>query len=141
MPSPAELTYADLAPDAEFRERYAVTPEVYHGFLATFGDESPLHVSEAFAREAGFTGVVMHGAILNGFVSHFVGMRCPGRRALLLSVELRYHRPVYLGDPLELTARVAQKVDAPQVVVLELRFRAVGRDVEVATGRAQVKLR
>ena len=82
----------------------------------------------------------MHGAILNGFVSHFVGVRFPGRRSLLLSVDLRYASPSYLGDTVEITAVVAQRVDAQQVVVLRLEVKNLTRGTRAANGRAQVKI-
>lgn len=136
----ADLSYASIAEGAAHTRRYAITPAVYEGFLGAFEDRSPVHVDEAYARDRGFDGKVMHGAILNGFVSHFVGMCFPGRRALLLSVDLRYAAPCYLGDVVELQATVSQKVDAQQVIVLTLRIQNVTRGTSAARGRAQVSV-
>src|SRR5262245_51814734 len=54
--------------------RYTITAAVYEQFLATFGDTNRLHTEDDFARTRGFPERVMHGAILNGFISHFVGV-------------------------------------------------------------------
>jgi 3-hydroxybutyryl-CoA dehydratase len=120
---------------------YAITPIVYESFLRAFDDRSPIHVDSEYARLSGFADPVMHGAILNGFLSHFVGMIFPGANSLLLSVDLRYLQPSYLGDTLRLEAKVMQRLDAQQVVVLNCTFFNKTRGVNAAAGRLQVKVR
>lgn len=135
-----DLAYSEITEGLETSRAYVISSEVYEGFLGLFDDRSPIHVDATYARERGFSGPVMHGAILNGFVSHFVGMVLPGRRSLLLSVDLRYGAPSHLGDEMRLTARVTQKVDAQRVVVLTLAIDNVTRGTRAATGRAQVRV-
>jgi len=120
---------------------YAITPAVYEAFLGAFDDRSPVHVDEGYARAAGFEGRVMHGAILNGFLSHFIGMRFPGARALLLSADIRYTQPSFLGDRIRLTATVTQKVESQRVLALNVAFHNETRGATVARGRVQVGLR
>jgi acyl-CoA thioesterase FadM len=67
-------------------------------------------------------------------------MHFPGRRALLLSADLRYGRPCHIGDDLTLHAKVAQKVDTQRVVVLTLRIENRTRGTRAATGRVQVRV-
>jgi acyl dehydratase len=135
-----DVAYEAIDEGAVVSYDYAITEEVYTRFLAAFDDRSPVHVDDAYAAARGFESRVMHGAILNGFVSHFVGMRFPGRRSLLLSVDLRYGSPSHLGDELTLHAEVTQKVDAQRVVVLTLRFENRTRGSRAATGRVQVRM-
>jgi 3-hydroxybutyryl-CoA dehydratase len=137
----AELTFDDVYEGDTFEQTYVIDSAVYEHFLAAFSDYSPVHVDQNYARAQGFTGRVMHGTILNGFVSHFVGMRVPGRRALLLSVDLQYTTPCYLGDQLTLRACLAQKVDALQAIVLHLQFHNDTQGITAARGRAQVQVR
>jgi acyl-coenzyme A thioesterase PaaI-like protein len=82
----------------------------------------------------------MHGAILNGFLSHFVGMRFPGGRSLELSVDMRYVRPSYLGDRVRLEGTVIQKVDSRSIVVVDLLYRNLTQNVIVARGRVQTAI-
>jgi len=119
---------------------YAITPDVYRNFLACFDDRSPIHVDADYARARGFNDTVMHGAILGGFLSHFVGMVFPGANSLLLSMELRFIHPSYLGDSFLLRATVAQKLDARRVVVLHLVFMNQTQGLTAATARVQVKV-
>jgi acyl dehydratase len=136
-----DLDYDAIAQGTTVERDYDLSSAVCGHFLAAFDDRSPIHVNASYAREAGFTGPVAHGAILNGFVSHFIGMVLPGRRSLLLSVDLRYDAPCYVGDALRVAATVSQKVDAQRVVVLLLRIHNLTRGGVAATGRVQVRLR
>lgn len=135
----ADRAFESLAVGEQATRTYRVTEAIHRAFLAAFDDRSPVHVDEAYARAAGFGARVMHGAILNGFVSHLVGMVLPGRRALLQSVDLRYLLPVFLDDELTLRAEVTQAVESQRVVVLSLLFERAGQPV--ARGRAQVGVR
>src|SRR4026208_1783235 len=105
MESAQVISYHEVVEGSTVEHDYTITPEVYQSVLAAFDDRSPIHVDANYARAAGFTDWGMHGAILNGFLSHFVGMVYPGAYSLLLTVDLRYQHPSYLGDTLRLTAR------------------------------------
>ena len=138
--SAADTAYAEIEEGSEHTQEYTISEAVYRSFLQGFDDRSPIHVDDEYARARGFHQRVMHGAILNGFVSHFVGMRFPGRRALLMSVDLRYARPCYLEDRIRVRATVAQKVDSQSVIVLKLELENLTRGEVVARGVAQVKV-
>src|SRR5436190_1875392 len=92
------ISYHELSEGMTHQRQYSITPDVYENFLRAFNDRSPIHIDADVARSRGFADRVMHGSILNGFVSHFVGMVFPGANSLLLSVDLRYSQPCYLGD-------------------------------------------
>lgn len=141
LPPPNHHGYDEITEGMKVQHAYAITPAVYENFLAAFQDHSPVHVDEAYARQAGFPGKVMHGAILNGFVSHFVGMIFPGKPSLLLAVDLRFAQPSFLGDTLQLEAVVSQKLDAQRVIVLDLALKNLTQNHLAARGRVQVKLR
>jgi acyl dehydratase len=123
------------------RREYVISGEVYENFLKAFHDHSSIHVDESYALKCGYSGRVMHGTLLNGFLSHFVGMYFPGRLSLLLAADIRFSQPSYFGDVICLEAVVAQKVDARNVIVLDVVFTNMTRDCIVARGRVQVMLR
>jgi 3-hydroxybutyryl-CoA dehydratase len=138
---PRTVEFEAIAEGATESFDYVITPGVYESFLKAFHDNSPIHVNEAYARSCGFEGRVMHGSLLNGFLSHFVGVHFPGRLSLLLSSDLRFAQPSYLGDAIRLEAVVAQKMEANRVVVLNVTFRNQTRNVVAARGRVQVMVR
>ena len=121
--------------------RYAISNPVYEAMTEIFADKCPLHVDTDYARASGFAGRVMHGAVLQGFLSHFIGMHFPGRRSILMSVELRYVKPCYLGDEIRLSAKVTHKVPSLKAVELALEFHNQTQGLIVATGKCLVAVR
>ena len=120
---------------------YAITAVTYQHFLDTFQDHSPLHVDHEHAVARGYLGRVMHGSILNGFISHFVGMWFPGRYSLLLSVDLRFANPSYIEDRLRINAVVRQKMDLHHIVIFDVVIANLTRDHLAARGRVQVMIK
>lgn len=141
MHSATDYSFDDLEEGACVTHEYVITPAVYDALVSVFGDRSPIHVDSDYASAAGFDGCVMHGAIFQGFVSHFVGMWFPGRRSLLLSSSLNYHLPSYLNDELELRATVKQKNLTARVVVLNIEFFSKASKARVVSGRVHVAIR
>jgi acyl dehydratase len=133
--------YEEIAEGARESRDYIISQTVYAAFLTAFADYSPIHVDETYAVACGFAGHVMHGTLLNGFLSHFVGMYFPGRLSLLLAVDLRFAQPCYLNDVIRLEAVVKQKMDARRVLVLDTIFTNQTRSCIAARGRVQVMLR
>jgi 3-hydroxybutyryl-CoA dehydratase len=120
------FTFDDLVTGVEFEQQYVITQDVYQKFLDLFGDASPLHISDEVAVSCGFSAKLMHGAILNGFISNFVGMHFPGKRTLEWGVEITFVKPTYVGDVLKLHATVKQRMEFNKAVTLQFRFLREG---------------
>ncbi|MFO0587263.1 MAG: MaoC/PaaZ C-terminal domain-containing protein [Polyangiaceae bacterium] len=134
----AEHSFDSIEEGFQTSHEYSITDSVYQCLVGPFGDVSPLHVDDAYAKERGFEGRVMHGAILNGFLSHFVGVHFPGKPAILQSVNIQYKSPSFLGDSVRIDAKVAQKVEAVRAIVLEVTFTNTARSKVVAKAKVQV---
>jgi 3-hydroxybutyryl-CoA dehydratase len=134
------LTFDELELGMARESDYVITEAVYQKFLELFGDRSPVHTDAGHAMSQGFSGLVMHGAILNGFLSNFVGMVFPGANTVELSVEIRYLKPCYLGDQVRLRGEIVQKLDAMKVVVMHVSFQNATRTSLAANGRVQIKI-
>lgn len=141
IPALRTFAYADIAEGQRETHHYAISPAVYEHFLAGFRDVSPIHVDETYARSQGFGGRVMHGSILNGFISHFIGTWFPGRFSLLLAVDVRFSQPSYLGDAIRLEAVVSQKMDAKKILILDVTLTNLTQKHLAARGRIQVMLK
>mgnify|MGYP001576584371 CR=1 FL=1 len=134
-------TYNDIMVGMKKSVVYTISEDIVARFIETFGDVSPVHIDDAYAREYGFKSSIAHGAILNGFLSHFVGVEFPGKHALLQSVKMQYKAPNYIGDAVTLEAEVVQKVDAVRVIVMNIRITNKTQNCLSATAVAQVGMR
>jgi 3-hydroxybutyryl-CoA dehydratase len=120
-----------------FQESFTVSPEVYEGFMQVFKDRNPLHTDREFATAKGFRSQVMHGNILNGFLSYFVGECLPMENVMIHSQEINYTLPVYLNDRLTLNAEVADVFES--VGAIEIKFHFTNdQGKKVAKGKFQI---
>ena len=133
--------YSDITEGQRESFDYAITQSVYQHFLDGFKDYSPIHVDEEYAKARGFAGRVMHGSLLNGFISHFIGTWFPGRFSLLLAVDVRFHEANYLWDVIHLETVVTQKLDVKKVVILDVTLTNLSRDCMAARGRISVMIK
>jgi 3-hydroxybutyryl-CoA dehydratase len=128
----------DLQAGFRTAQRYTISPAVYEHFLAAFGDTNRLHVDDQFARRCGFPEKVMHGVILNGFISHFVGVHFPGDATLLHSVNMQFKTPCHLSDEILIEATVTHVSEAVAVVMMELVLTNLTRSRVAAKAKVQV---
>jgi 3-hydroxybutyryl-CoA dehydratase len=107
-------------------------------FATLSGDESPLHVDKAFARNRGYADRVAHGAYLVALASRLVGMYLPGRNALLLAVQVSFVAPALSGARVKVRGEVEQLSDSVRSVVLKLTIHDIANEALLARGRLTV---
>ncbi|WKN46378.1 MaoC/PaaZ C-terminal domain-containing protein [Tunicatimonas pelagia] len=122
-----------------YQETFITDALTYEGFIDLFKDKNPLHTDAQFARSKSFKDRVMHGNILNGYISYFIGECLPSKDVVIHSQEIKYHAPVYLNDELSLHATVSEIYDSVNAVVFKYRFLDVEKKV-IAKGTFQIGL-
>jgi 3-hydroxybutyryl-CoA dehydratase len=121
----------------QFESGFTVSDEVYTGFVKLFRDENPLHTDNDFAVRKGFQGKVMHGNILNGFLSYFIGECLPTKDVIIHSQEIQFKNAVFLHDELQFKAEVIGVYDSVNAVEFKFDFKnAAGRTA--AKGKIQI---
>jgi 3-hydroxybutyryl-CoA dehydratase len=108
-------------------------------FAALSGDVAPLHSDVEFARRAGFSGTVVHGALLTSYVSRLVGMDLPGRFSVMERMDIAFRLPCYAPCDLYITGKVRQVSEAVASVVLDITMKD-GSGRSVATGKTWHKI-
>lgn len=100
------------------RWSHEISAEEEDAFIKLSGDMNPLHLDEDFAQSNGFRGRLAHGLLVSSFLVRTFGMvlACPG--FLCLSQTMRYLKPVYIGDRIEIIVRVVQKSKSLRMLVL-----------------------
>ncbi len=122
-----------------YTHRFTAGNAVYDGFISTFKDTNPLHTDAAFAQAKGFKDVVLHGNILNGFISYFVGMCLPVKNVMIQTQSIKYALPVYMNDELEFTAEITGFFES--VNTYEFKFFFKNKEgKKVAKGELQIGL-
>lgn len=123
----------------KFEEHFIVTDETYQGFIQLFNDKNPLHTNREFALAKGFKDKVMHGNILNGYLSYFIGECLPTKNVIIHLQEIQYKNAVYLNDKLDFTAIVIGIYESVNAIEFKYNFKnAVSKTV--AKGKFQIGL-
>lgn len=103
------------------------------------GDDNPIHLDPAAAREFGQSRQVAHGVILLGAVSRLIGTELPGAGSVWFQNDIEFLAPMYVGDTVTVTVTVRKVSLSTRVVLLDVIAENTSK-VVVAQGRAQVRV-
>lgn len=109
--------------------------DVYN-FAGICGDFNPVHINRVYAEHSMFARRIVHGALLNAFISTVLGMYMPGPGTIYLSQESRFVKPVYIGDTVTAIVTI---MSVGKNVTLKTEVFNQGNEC-VLTGTAKVKL-
>jgi len=122
----------------KFVYSFSITEELYSGFIHLFGDKNPLHVNKEFAKSKGFADEVVHGNILGGFISYFIGECLPIKNVILQSQEIKYRKPIYKNQELLLKAEVEEVYKSVNAIEFRFSFEEKSNAEIVAKGKIQI---
>ena len=88
-------------------------------FAGITGDLNPAHTNEVASSQTMFKGRIAHGMLSAGFISAVLGMYLPGPGTIYLGQELKFTKPVRIGDTVTATATVVEKDEAKNRLKLE----------------------
>lgn len=114
-----------------------ITEEMMKSFLDVVDDTNPLHNDEAFAKEQGYESKVVYGMLTSSFVSKLIGVYLPGKYCLLQGMEVKYMKPVYVGDVLTISGTVDELHES--VKRASIKFTITNQETKkAAKGKAEV---
>ena len=82
-----------------------------------------MHNDEQFAQAKGYASRVVYGMLTASLYSCLTGVYLPGRNCLLHSVHSDFLCPVFVGDVLTVSGRVAEKRDTFRQLVIRAVIR------------------
>ena len=100
-----------------------VTEEAVNAFRGFTGDINPLHNDAEYAKEKGYDGRVAYGMLTASYLSTLAGVYLPGEKSLIQGVDIKFSRPVYIGDRLEIEGEVSEKNDTFNVIKLKVSVK------------------
>jgi phosphotransacetylase/acyl dehydratase len=106
-------------------------------FAVMSGDVNPAHLDEPYAETSMFHRIIAHGMWGGALISAVLGTRLPGPGTIYVAQDLRFRKPVGLGDRVTVTVTAAEKRPEKHIVVFDCCC-VNQRGEEVITGTAQV---
>jgi 3-hydroxybutyryl-CoA dehydratase len=93
------LYFDELSVGQSAETSHVVGAADIEAFAVVSGDVNPVHMDEAYAKGTPFGGRIAHGMLAAAYISAVLGNKLPGPGAIYLSQQLRFRRPVRIGDP------------------------------------------
>jgi phosphate acetyltransferase len=106
-------------------------------FAVMSGDVNPTHLDEPYAEAGMFHRIIAHGMWGGALISAVLGTRLPGPGTIYVAQDLRFRKPVGLGDTVTVTVTAAEKRSEKHTVVFDCSCVNQKGD-DVITGTAQV---
>ncbi len=88
-------------------------------FAAVSGDVNPVHLDADFASTTMFRERIAHGMYTGGLISAALAMKLPGPGTIYLGQNLKFERPVKLGDTITVSLKVLEKIADKHIVTLD----------------------
>ncbi len=85
-----------------------ITEDMMQKFFDITGDENPLHMSGDFAKSRGFEDRVVYGMLTASLISTLGGCYLPGKFCLIQGIEVKFAKPVFIGDELVVTGKISR---------------------------------
>lgn len=105
-------------------------------FAILSGDVNPAHLDDAYAKETPFQKVIAHGMWGGTLISTVLGTQLPGPGTIYVGQNMRFMRPVNLGDTITVTLTVKEK-KPKNMVTLEC-LCTNQQDKPVIVGEAEI---
>ena len=105
-----EYKISDISVGMKESFSVTITELMMQSFLEITSDVNPLHVDKQFAMDRGFDNRVVYGMLTASMISTLGGCYLPGKYCLIQGVDIKFSKPVFVGDTLEVLGEVV-KVD------------------------------
>jgi len=113
-----------------------VTEREVQLFAEVSGDRNPVHLDADYAAGTAFRERIAHGMLTGAFVSAAIASTLPGPGSVYVGQNLRFLRPVKLGDTLTVELEVLEKLPKNRV---RISTRVLGSNGKaVVDGEAEV---
>jgi enoyl-[acyl-carrier protein] reductase I len=133
----ANKTFNELALGDRASSTRVLTRQDIELFAIVSGDVNPCHLDPVFAESQMFAGVVAHGMWGGALISAVLGTELPGPGTIYLGQDLRFCRPVRIGDAVTTTVTLREKRPSRSIAVFDCQCVNQHGD-EVIRGTAEV---
>lgn len=126
----------EIAPGMSASLSHVVTEDDVRKFAEVSGDHNPVHLDEAYAKESRYGRRIAHGLFGASFFSSLFGTKLPGRGCVYAAQNLKFRRPVFIGDTVIATVTVLSVDVLRKRVMFATTCSVAGK--EVIVGDAEI---
>ena len=85
-----------------------MTREMVEAFANLSEDFNPVHLDPVYAAEARYGAPIIHGLMAASLFSGLFGTKLPGEGCVYKSQNIRFKRPIYIGDVVNTRIEVSE---------------------------------
>ena len=123
------VTFDELALGRQASLNKTLTQDDIELFAALSGDVNPAHMDPAYAKNDIFHSIVGHGMWSGALISAVLGTLLPGPGTIYLEQDIKFKKPVRIGDTITITLVVSEKhADKP---IVTLNCKGVNQQGEI----------
>ena len=104
--SSKSIQIEDISVGMEANYSQTITDADVKAFAGLSGDKNPVHMDKEYAKNSRFKKRIAHGLLSASFFSALFGTKLPGEGCVYVSQNLKFFKPVYLGDTVTATVVV-----------------------------------
>jgi acyl dehydratase len=114
-----------------------ITEKMVQQFAEMSGDFNPVHMDEEYAKKTRFGRRIAHGMISGALISRALAMEL-GTGGIYLSQTLKFLQPIFIGDSVEITLKVATLREERGIANIETTVKKVGTGEVCVKGDAMI---
>ena len=118
-----EYSFKDLYIGLNESFSILITEYMLDSFKEITGDINPLHCDTGYAKRIGYPRRVVYGMLTSSLLSTLAGVYLPGKYSLIHQVEVKFVKPVYVGDNLTVTGRIVDLNDTVQQLKMDVNIK------------------
>ena len=108
-------------------------------FAGISGDFNPVHVNRVEAKKSVFSKQIVHVILVGSLLSNVIGMKLPGPGTIYMEQNLKFLKPVYIGDTITACAEISEIINETKNI-LRMSTKCINQNNElVVDGYAVVK--
>lgn len=108
-------------------------------FAGISGDFNGVHINDIEASKSIFGKRIVHGALVNSYISTVLGTKYPGNGTIYLSQESKFIKPVYINDTVTAEVELSKIINVDKGIY---EFKTIvynQKDEIVLDGKAVIK--
>lgn len=96
-----------------------ITDEDVRLFAQVSGDHNPVHLDDEYAKGTMFGQRIAHGMLSVSVISALLGEDFPGAGSIYLGQNIKFVKPVFIGDTITVTATVTKYREDKRILSLD----------------------
>ncbi len=111
-----EYTFKEIPIGLKQAFTKTITQKDMQLFLELSCDLNPLHNDENYAKQKNFSGRVVFGMLVASTLSKLAGMHLPGKNSLIVSTQINFLNPAFVGDTITIEGEVVEKKEFANLI-------------------------